>query len=238
MDQHYLDQVSQEISNEQQQRSELRFHERQLKQRERNLLAEQEGIVDDRRMAGSMPAQMSQGKNAQSLHNHLKKLLPEHMVPGNVGGLNRVQWPFFHVFDFDFGDDPTLQKPNSEILASFQVTQEAALLLMALSWSPYSNTASGLKGPYNVEIRDRQSSRQFNEAPIPLQMFGRRSQPTILPTPMLIMPNAFLDATMRVWNTTPLTTVGSGKHQISVFGYRIRPKDAGKIMSLLFKGGN
>lgn len=237
MDQHYLDQLSQAISEEQSQRADIRFKERQLKLREKALHQEQTGIITDRRLAASLPPEIAQGANGQSLHARLAKLLPEHMVPGNVGGLNRVQWPFYHVFDFDFGDNPTLSYPASQQSASFQVTQEAALLLMALSWSPFDNGVSGLKGPYNIEIRDRQSSRQFNDAPIPMQMLGRRSQPTILPTPMLIMPNAFLDAVMRVWNTTPINPQGSGKHQVAVFGYRVRPQDADKVMSLIFKGG-
>lgn len=171
--------------------------------------------------------------NPATLKEHLKKYLPEHMVPGNVGGYNKVTWPFWQQVNFDFGTNPTWS-PSSKLTSSFQVTQEAAFLLMAVSRKTYSYSTAGELAPVQIEIRDRQSSRQFNDRPIPMQMIGKKSLPSILPTPMLIMPNAFIDVIMTSWITGSQPTVGNGKFQFSFFGYRVRVEDADKVLSTVF----
>jgi hypothetical protein len=65
-------------------------------------------------------------------------------------------------------------------------------------------------------------------------MIGKKSRPTILPTPLLVMPNAFIDLTMSSWVPVSQATTGSGKFQFSFFGYRVRVEDADKVMSSIF----
>ena len=105
---------------------------------------------------------------------------------------------------------------------------------MSISRKSYGYSTSSELAPLQVEIRDRQSSRQFNDRPIPMQMIGKKSRPTVLPTPLLIMPNAFIDVTVSSWLTGSQATVGSGKMQFSFYGYRIRVEDADKVMSTIF----
>lgn len=167
------------------------------------------------------------------LKQNLLRVLPAHMVPGNVGSFNKVTWPFWYQVNFDFGVNPTWSSATKQT-QSFQNTQEAALLLTAVSRKAYSYTTASELAPVQIEIRDRQSSRQFNDRPIPMQIFGRRSHPTILPTPMLIMPNAFIDVIASSWVPSPQATVGTGKFQLSFFGYRIRTEDAGAVLSSVF----
>src|SRR5690606_6088756 len=141
---------------------------------------------------------------------------PAHLRPTNVGNLHGVQWWYLQSIAIDFGTNPTLTS-TLESTASFQVTQEAAFIMMAISWAPRSSTTSGLLGPYTIKrIQDRQSSRQFNDSPIPVQMIGTRSMPSVLPTPMVVMPNAFIDVTMGTWLAPGQSqaTTGSGYHQI------------------------
>ncbi len=168
-----------------------------------------------------------------TLKSHLQSVIPPYMMPGNVGGYNKVTWPFWFQANFDFGTNPTWSS-SSRQTQSFQVTQEAALLLMAISRKGYTYGTSSDLAPVQLEIRDRQSSRQFNDRPIPIQMIGKKSRPTILPTPLLVMPNAFIDLTMSSWVPVSQATTGSGKFQFSFFGYRVRVEDADKVMSSIF----
>jgi hypothetical protein len=185
-----------------------------------------------------MAKQMSVGAlegDPKSLINQLKRFLPEHLIPSNIGGYDRVAWPFWFSVDFDFGSNPTITNASRQT-KNFQVTQEAGFLMMAIFRKSYEYGTSGELGPWNIEVRDRQSSRQFNDRPIPMQMIGKKSRPTILPTPMMISPNAFIDVTMSSWlpDGVSQATTGSGKHQFTFFGYRTRVENTEQLMSLIY----
>lgn len=213
------------IAREEARTRELRAYERKVGGAERAARSRAMGADTDMPPPGSV----------SKLSAFLKKTLPNHLRPTNVGNLHGVQWWFLQTAFFDFGVDPTLTI-NSEVTSSFQVTQEAAFIMMAISWAPESSTTSGLLGPYTIKkISDRQSSRQFNDAPIPLQMIGTRSLPTVLPTPMVIMPNAFVDITMGTWLAAGQSqdTVGSGYHQLLFHGYKTRVEDVDQVLSLV-----
>ena len=173
--------------------------------------------------------------NPNKLLAALKRYLPNHLIPSNVGNYNSVSWPFWYPINFDFGDTYTITS-NARQTKFFQVTEEACLLLMGIYRKSRDYSTAGELGPWQIEIKDRQSSRQFNDAPIPIQMIGNKSTPTILPTPMIIMPNAFVDVTMSSWipQGASQATVGSSKHQFAFFGYRTRIEDAAEIMSLIY----
>jgi hypothetical protein len=185
-------------------------------------------------MSANMPLGAVEGDVA-TLKQNLAQVIPPYMMPGNVGGYNKVTWPFWFQVNFDFGTNPTWSSAIRST-QSFQVTQEAAFLLMAISRKSYGYSTASELSPTQVEIRDRQSSRQFNDRPIPYQMIGKKSRPSVLPTPLLVMPNAFIDVTMSSWlpNGVSQATVGTGKFQLSFFGYRIRVEDADKVMSTIF----
>jgi hypothetical protein len=83
----------------------------------------------------NMKKQLSVGAiegDPRDLKNHLKRYLPPHMMPGNVGGYNKVTWPFWYQVNFDLGTDPTYSSATRST-QSFQNTQEAAFLLMSVS---------------------------------------------------------------------------------------------------------
>jgi len=170
-----------------------------------------------------------------TLQEKLKAVLPKHLLPGNVGDLKEVTWPFYHKTTFDFGTNPTWL-PTTRATQSFQVTQEAGLLLMAISRKPWDSTGAGDRAPLQISISDRQSSRQFNNSPIPIQSIGKKRWPTILPTSYFFVPNAFVDITMTSFIPTgeTMTTVGNGKHEFSFFGYRIRAEDTASIMAAIY----
>lgn len=189
-------------------------------------------IKQIRRIERQWRKEYKRGKN-MNLRDKLASFLPPYMVPGNVGHINQVTWPFWESVSFDFGANPTWS-PSTRQVKSFQVTQEAGWLVTHLARKSYGyNTASEL-APLQIQIVDRQSSRQFNDRPIPIQMIGKRSKPTVLPTPMLVMPNAFIDVTMTSWSDGSMTTTGTGKMDLIIFGYRIRIADQNKVLSTVF----
>jgi hypothetical protein len=200
---------------------------RQLREREKSIMARNHVLNQPR----TFPA-----NSVKNLRDSFLGNLPNHMVPGNVGGINEVTWPFYFQANFDLGDDPTIND-HTFIRSSFQVDQEAALLLMSIDRSHSTNAAgqsATILAPLQVDIIDRQSSRRFSNAPIPLQMFGSNSCPSILPTPMYIQPNGFIDFVVNGIPVSDQNVTGSGKFQLSCFGYRIRIEDAGKVLSTIF----
>lgn len=200
---------------------------RQLREREKSL--------DARKLYLDQP-QTFAASSVKTLKSSLLQNLPNYMMPGNVGGLNEVTWPFYFQLEVDFGQDPIIS--SSIIKKSFyQVDQEAAFLMMSIIRS-HSTDAAGasatINAPLQVDIIDRQSSRRFSDKPIPLQMFGIDSVPSVMPTPMYVQPNAFIDVSVSGITDQELEFTGSGKFQLSFFGYRIRTDDAGKVLSTIF----
>ena len=180
-----------------------------------------------------------------SLANNLRSFLPNHLVPQNVGNINHVSWPFYYTVDFDLSTtSPWIANAgdltaSTKLEASFQVSQEAAFLLTAVTRHANQYGEAGDLGPLQVEFRDRQSSRFFNNRPIPIQVFGQKGYETILPTPMILMPNAFFDITLSTFLADGVTQdtpgdAGSGKHTFTFIGYRFRIEDAKKVLSSIY----
>jgi hypothetical protein len=176
--------------------------------------------------------------NKTNLRQSLGAYVPPHLMPGNVGPLNAVVWPFWFPVDFDYGADYTIKGGGMDLqVQNFQVTQEAAMLLIAVTRQADTYDTAGHLGPWSITVRDNQSSRQFNDQPIPIQMISRTGGlPTKLPTAMLLYPNAQIQIQMNSWIPagTNQATVGSSHMQFSFFGYRIRIEDTAKVMSSVF----
>lgn len=174
--------------------------------------------------------------NIKGLKNSLMGNLPSFMQPGNVGGINEVTWPFYFNINMDLGTDPTISQ-NTYFRGSYQVDQEAAFIMSAISVT-FNEDASGVSAcrlaPLQVEFIDRQSTRRFNNAPMPLQMVGQNSRMSILPTPMFVYPNAFIDVVINGITSNEVDLIGSGSLQFSFFGNRVRTEDAGKVLSTIF----
>jgi|GEM_PF-1481552 len=205
-------------------------------------LRERERSIDSRRMylnSNKTFGSANNGSttnNVRALRNSLFGNLPNNMIPGNVGGINEVTWPFYFQTLIDMGDDPTIVE-NTFARGFFQVDQEAAFLLTSIARSHSTNAAGAsatINAPLQIELIDRQSSRRFSDKPFPLQMIGFDSCPSILPVPMYIQPNAFLDVVVNGIPATDQDFTGSGVFQLSFFGYRIRTEDAGKVLSTIF----
>lgn len=210
-----------QISDLEHYRKELRMRERAAKTREQSL--------------ANSEFQAPMG-NIQKAKKSLVENLPAHMVPQNIGSLYGVAWPFWYSVEFDFGEDVT-HGPGVTQTNDFTVTQEAAFILLAISRSSEDNSLSGRYGPWGITIRDRQSSRFFNNEPIPFQMIGTRANPMVFPTGFYVSPTAQLDITMESLAGSQFNTTGSGKHEIMLHGVRVRPDADDRILSLIFGNG-
>lgn len=218
MDQLTLSQLQHQIDTLTRMKQQLRADERGLRERQALLLSQPQ-------------------VNKTDLRSALGQYLPPHLMPGNVGGFNCVTWPFWFSVNFEFGDDPVIQGGITRQIQTFQVTQEAALLLIGVSRQADSYNTAGHLGPWNITIRDNQSSRQFNDGPIPIQMISAKGGlPTKLPICMLFMPNAIVSCEMGNWlpQGVSMPSTGSGSHQFTFFGYRIRIEDTEKVLSSAF----
>lgn len=169
------------------------------------------------------------------LEQDLLKKLPSSLVPGNVGNYYDVAWPFVYTVNFDFGTNPTYG-PLTNQTQSFQVTQEAAFIIGGMSRKAYAYSTAGELAPLQMLVKDRQSTRQFMDIPIPMQAIAKKTPITQFEVPLVIMPNAFIDIIMTSWQTANQATVGSGKINISFIGYRTRTSDIGTVLSTVFGG--
>ena len=203
---------------------------RQLRNREKSLDARLQNIPQ--------PSQF-QFNNIKQFRANMGEFLPQYMMPVNVGGINEIAWPFFFQIPFD----ATLILPNlsqtSILKGSFQIDQEAAFVLMSITRSHDTDAAGNsatLDAPIQVDLIDRQSSRRFQTGPVPIQQFGFNSNPAILPTGMLLYPNAFLDVNVTGVPLVPQdwSQAGSPTFALSFFGYRTRIENADKVLSTIF----
>ena len=170
-----------------------------------------------------------------NLKANLKKIIPKHLAPGNIGKIEDALWPYWFPFNIDFGTNPvyTINSRGQEVI---QVDQEASFLLTHISRDHTDPGQSGYNAPLELTIRDLQSSRQFNDQPIPMQAIGFKAQPTYLDTPKFFAPNARIQIDLTSWLVAGETfaTQGSGEHQFVLAGFRIRNKDAAKVLASIF----
>lgn len=165
-----------------------------------------------------------------ALREQLARKLPSFLMPGNIGAYNKVTWPFFHTITIDFGSNPTYG-PNTKGTGQFRVSQDAALLMQSIYHKSWSYDSAGELSALQLRIIDAQSTRQLNDQPIPIQAIGKRSKPSIMPTPYLIMPSALMQFELTSWLPSNQVTTGNGKHQFVIFGYRVRIEDFENVLS-------
>lgn len=165
-----------------------------------------------------------------ALRQQLASKLPSFLMPGNIGGYNKVVWPFWFNLTFDFGTDPTYG-PNTSQVQEFKVSQDGAFLMQSITRNAHTYNSAGELSALQFQMVDRQSTRQLNSTPIALQAFGHKSRPAIMPMPYLLMPSAKFEVTLSSWLPANQATTGSGLHNLVFFGYRVRVEDFENVLS-------
>lgn len=200
-----------------------------MKQKQRNVQMEAALKKKSLQRQGLPPV-----SGAMSLKANLDAALPATLRPGNVGSINRVIWPFFFTFTA-----PELA-PNSASQGFTTITQEAAFVWMSYTKSVYKKTAGpvytyvdpddyssvGQTDGLKFTLKDAQSTRTFHNSPLEIDSIGNPQFPSVLPTPILFLPNSTIEITYQNDNASD-TFVPF----ITMFGYRVRIEDAQRILS-------
>jgi len=210
--------------------------QQQVSSREAYLDAKAKALnAQERRLANGMLPNMGANDLEANLRNNPN--LSSGMVPGNVGAINRVIWPFYFTTAF------ITLAPNTTINTGFTVTQEAAFIWMSYTKSVYELTggtdytyvdpdqpgAAGIAPGLSFTIHDSQSGRDFDNFPINLDGVGNPRWPTMFPKPTMFLPNSNIQISFN--NSDVAKTYVPF---ITAFGYRIRIDDAQNILSLVY----
>lgn len=173
--------------------------------------------------------------DSQYLESNLKIALPRNMEPKNIGRLAGVMWDYWFPLSFDFGVDPTYDK-NSNSKQHTQVNQEAGFLLTGIGRATPNLDGSSFGAPLGVTIRDLQSTRQFNDKPIPVQFIGDRGEQTKFSTPLLIRPNANIEVEVSslLNEGESMSFVGASSFEIILFGIRVRDFNDPRVLTSIF----
>jgi hypothetical protein len=214
--------------------------QQQIAQRSNYLDARERNIRSREQMLGRNPGGGGRsGPNQMGVDPSQMQSNPNlcNLIPGNVGSINNVIWPFFFSTDF------ITLVPNTAIKTGFSVTQEAAFVMMSYTKQVYTfdgvNTytyidpdqpgATGIAPNLSFTIRDSQSGRDFENFPIDLDTVGNPGYPTIFPRPSMFLPNSNVEISFQ--NSDPAANYVAF---LTVFGYRCRIQDAENILSLVF----
>lgn len=173
-----------------------------------------------------------------NLRDEMLAKLPPELLPGNVGDLSQVRWNYDFPLQFAIPVGQTTFSQATRLVRFFQVPQEGALILthIALGYESLAGSANTPSGaPLMVEIRDRQSSRQFMSVPLPIGAIGTGKYPTALPAKMIFMPAAFVDFTLSSFADGSYDyTTKTGYINMVCYGVRIRVKDAKDVLGTVF----
>jgi hypothetical protein len=203
----------------------LESYKRELRKRERALNARDEALSSEFQVPGPV----------QDLRSNLLGNLPPNLMPLNVGEISEVAWPFWYSVTFNFTGLTSLNNTIRQT-QSFQVTQESGFIITSMSRNFLSgyNTVGGL-APWSLTFRDRQSSRQMNNAPLPVQYIGEKSWPTKLATPFLLNPNAFFDVELQCEAVQSYAIPASDMQlQITFAGVRMRMDASDKVLAKIY----
>jgi len=198
----------------------------------------QRNQVMQKKVAQQQSALKAGGSPARTQSNLINSKLGG-LMPGNIGDINKVVWPFWYTFTA-----PELT-PGLSSTGSFTTSQEAAYIWLSFTASVFLRTGGGPNYVYtaidtddesgaglinglNIVFRDAQSSRVFQRNPMPIEAFGSPAFPTVLRSPVMFLPNSTVEC---LFTNNDATNVYVPF--ISFFGYRVRIQGAEQILSLV-----
>lgn len=163
----------------------------------------------------------------------------EDLVAGNVGDINELIWPFY----FTSVNGTVLHGDTQSY--SITISQEAPFVCLNLQKAVFLVTDSGLISeervwinPYDptapfapnlkYSMQDSSAQRRYLDNPANVDHVGNSRNPTIFPTPFMLLENS----------NTKLTFSNSHASndyfvKFTFFGYRIRLQDSKRLMSLV-----
>lgn len=174
----------------------------------------------------------------KTLQYNLAQALNKDLLPGNVGDINRVVWPFW------FTTTQVILQPNTSAQGNVTITQEAAFIWLSYTKAvfledvgnagnfdyidPAQPDSAGKSNNLTFSLRDSQSSRTFMNKAIDINQVGFYRYPTILPTPQLMLPNSNMEYTFQNNDASNVY-----KPFITMFGLRVRIDHAKDILDTI-----
>lgn len=178
----------------------------------------------------------------QDVQTNLRNILPDYLMPGNLGDVNKVCWPFWFT-NITPNLPAAIDDTQSQASATVTITQEAAFIICSFTKGvfvrdpdtgfctyvdPAAPGAAGLTPGLSMTLTDAQSSRVFMSKPMDFDTIGYSQFPTELPTPLMFLPNSIIQT--QLFNSNPdLEYIPF----VTFFGVRCRIEDAQRIMSLV-----
>jgi hypothetical protein len=182
---------------------------------------------------------LKQVRGPGEMKENLEVALTRDNMPHNVGDINKVLWPFW------FTASAPKVAPSETRQSVVSITQEAAFVVMNIVKAVFveqtpdendflavdSQQVGGAKKANGLKfiIRDAQSSRQFNNIPMDMNMIGDAQRPTMLDKPVLFLPNSQIEFTYS--NSHPTNVYAPF---IILFGYRVRVENAQMLLGTVF----
>lgn len=173
-----------------------------------------------------------------TMQHNLAQALNKDLMPGNLGDINRVVWPFW------FTTTEVVLEPNTSAQGNITITQEAAFIWLSYTKAvfledvgnagnfefidPAQPDAAGKSNNLTFSLRDSQSSRTFMNKAIDINQIGFYKYPTVLPTPQLMLPNSNTEFTFQNNDSTNVY-----KPFITMFGLRVRIDHAKDVLDTI-----
>lgn len=186
----------------------------------------------------SYQAGLMSNESAKTLNANMNSVFEGPLRPGNIGDINQVIW------DFMFSDQGPVLAPNQSAQGQINITQEAAFILMSImkvvyvqrpaqpgefdAVDPEQPGAAGKSNNLTMQMRDSSSSRVFQNRPININEIGYWKSPTVLPVPMLFLPNSNIEITY--FNNDPNNTY---KVFTTMVGLRVRIEYAQSLLGTI-----
>jgi hypothetical protein len=214
------------IINKQNERVGIRREERQVSKAEKTMGYVMEGVGETR-------------SDAQKTHDLLRSFILEHLIPTNVGELSKTLWPKWYQVDFTaqdsaiFGMNPVV-KPLDVFKKSFRTVQDAGYLLLGITRNFNTHGTAGKGAPWEVVLRDNQSSRQVNSHPLPVQSMGHSSILTKLVTPYYFLPNSSFGVELSTFIENDMALVGDGSQFFTFYGLEVRSAEVEYILHTVY----
>jgi hypothetical protein len=181
----------------------------------------------------------NQVKNMGSmdLETNLRNNLPKGLVPGNVGDINRVIWPFY------FTTTPGTIGPNGALVTSISISQEAGFIMTHFSKvvykeapagtytyvDPDTNTGAGEAPGLRMAFRNNQSQMTFVNVPMNVDHVGNPRWPTKMDSPLYLFPNSIFSVLFT--NNDPAAIYVPS---VAFFGYRLRSEESMRALSPVY----
>jgi hypothetical protein len=186
---------------------------------------------------GTMPV-----RGPQDVLRNLRNVLPDYLVPGNLGDVNRVVWPFWFT-NITPELPAAVGTTQTTSTATVTITQEAAFIITDILkaifiFDPIAGTytyvdpsqpgQAGLTPGLTMQLVDAQSSRVFMSKPVELDTIGYSQFPYELPTPIMFLPNSIIQTQFTNTNTS-----FNYIPWVTFLGVRCRIEDSQRIMGLI-----